>query len=89
MTLVAKPFSPELKADILTKFIQLTGGKCPMGGHQSWLVMDGFSSIILQQDPKQQVLGGPAVPAAILVCNYCGFVAQIALGRLGLLVEEG
>jgi hypothetical protein len=88
MTVRAKQFTPDLKPDILAKFVALTGGKCPMGGHQSWLVMDGWSSIALQQDPKQQVIGGPAVPAAIFVCNTCGFVAQMALGRLGLLVEE-
>lgn len=87
MTIIAKPFSPEVKAEILVKFNTLTGGVCPMGGHRNWLVVDGYSSIALQQDLKNQVIGGPNVPAATLVCNQCGFIVQIALGRIGLLIE--
>lgn len=85
MEFIAKPYTPELNAEILAKFKALTGGRCPMGGHESWLVLDGWSIIVLHQDAAQRTISGPAVPAAVLVCNQCGFVAQMALGRLGLL----
>jgi hypothetical protein len=34
------------------------------------------------------VLGGPSVPTAVLACNRCGWVAQHALGVLGLLPKK-
>jgi hypothetical protein len=87
MALKAPPFDEAVKQEIQRKFVQLTGGKCPLGGHTNWIVMDGYSRIHLAPTAEAIALGGPGVPCATLVCAECGFVAEMALGVLGILKD--
>jgi hypothetical protein len=87
MPLKAPPFDEAIRQEILRKFQQLTGGKCPLGPHTNWVVMEGYSRISLTPTSEIIPLGGPGVPCATLVCAECGFVAQMALGVIGILKE--
>jgi hypothetical protein len=87
MALKAPPFDESVRQEILRKFRQMTGGKCPLGPHDNWVVMDGYSRIGMASTSEIVPLGGPGIPCAILVCAECGFVAQMALGVIGILKD--
>lgn len=58
---------------------------CPRCGNQQFSLADGYFSQPLQENLGGIVLGGPAIPSVVVVCNKCGFISQHALGALGLL----
>lgn len=39
----------------------------------------------LQTEVAGIIIGGPTVPSVVVSCQQCGFLAQHALGALGLL----
>jgi hypothetical protein len=88
MAVKAPEFSDAIRAEILSKVQELTDGNCPMGHASNWLVMEGYSRVQLSQDSRTVALSGNGVPCAVLICLTCGYVAEMALGVLGLLREE-
>ncbi len=44
----------------------------------------GETLIALQNSPGAVVIGGPAIPVAIVLCSKCGNIWQHALGPLGM-----
>lgn len=58
---------------------------CPRCRHQQYEMVGGYFTNLIQQDLVSFQIGGPAVPCVVLICQQCGFVAQHALGPLGLL----
>ena len=59
---------------------------CHRCGHTNFSVIEGYSTITLQDSLDGGiVLGGPSVPVAMVACQNCGAVTQHALGALGLL----
>lgn len=58
---------------------------CHRCGHTNFTVIDGYSNLSLQENLDGVVLGGPAVPVAMVACNNCGAITHHALGPLGLL----
>lgn len=58
---------------------------CPRCGHREFTVADGYFNHTLQDELKGVVIGGKSIPCAIVICVYCGYLAQHALGALGLL----
>ena len=59
---------------------------CPRCGDLNFEVV-GQTVFSLNDSPCDIVLGGPAVPAALVVCSNCGFVTFHALGPLNLMPE--
>ena len=58
---------------------------CPRCGNNSFSVVDGYFNHSLQSEISGGLsIGGPSIPAAVTACNQCGFMAQHALGVLGL-----
>ena len=59
---------------------------CHRCGNTNFEVIDGYSSFTIQ-DPLNVglVIGGPAVPVAMVACSNCGVISHHALGVLGLL----
>ena len=82
--------SEEQKQNIIKK-LQDRGAvlPCPRCGNQSFTLLDGYFSDSLQIKMGVMVLGGPTVPSVVTACQRCGFMAQHALGSLGLLPQEG
>ena len=62
---------------------------CPMCGHPKFSLADGYSVTPIQKGLMGFSIGGPSIPAAVIVCENCGFFSQHALGVLGLLPKQG
>jgi ribosomal protein S27AE len=62
---------------------------CPRCGNVDFLLIDGYFHRGVQSRLDRIEVGGQGVPTIALVCNQCGFIAEHALGALGLLPEEG
>jgi len=59
--------------------------KCPMCNGGSFKLAGGYFAHDLQDDLDSRSIGGKNIPTLPLVCKNCGFVAEFALGALGLL----
>lgn len=80
--------SPEERNKIIAA-LEKAGAKlpCPRCGNQSFTLLDGYFNQPVQAQLGGLVLGGPSVPSTVVVCTRCGYLAQHALGVLGLLPE--
>ena len=59
---------------------------CPRCGGRSFTLVDGYFNQSIQPSVGGGlVIGGPAIPSVAVVCTQCGFIAQHALGVLGLM----
>lgn len=78
--------SPEKKQEI-AKILQDKGAlrPCPRCTNQKFTLLDGYFNQSIQQELTGMLIGGPAVPSVVLVCNNCGYMSQHALGVLGLM----
>lgn len=61
---------------------------CPRCGNPNFSLLGGYFNQPIQTELGGLVIGGPSVPSIVVVCNQCGFMAQHALGALGLLPES-
>lgn len=87
------PIPEETKKKIiesLNKKLQERGRSlvCPACGNNNFILADGFSNDLLQDQPGGLVIGGPAIPEIVVVCNHCGHVLKFSAGLLGLLPEK-
>ena len=62
---------------------------CPRCGKKSFTMMDGIFKPVVNPGLGTNIIGGPSVPVAVVVCDHCGFISQHALGALGLLGAGG
>lgn len=63
---------------------------CHRCGHTNFVVIDGYSHFSIQDNMSQGlVIGGPAVPVAMVACANCGAITPHALGALGMLESSG
>ncbi len=79
--------SPEEKQKISNR-LQERGAllPCPRCGNQSFTLLDGYINHPLQNKVSAGlILGGPIVPTIGVVCTRCGFLAEHAIGILGLM----
>lgn len=78
------PIDQDKVAEILTE--RGATKPCPRCGHTNFTVLESYSYFTLQDDVSQGlILGGPAVPVALIACSNCGALTPHALGALGLL----
>lgn len=61
---------------------------CPMCGNKQFQLVDGYLNQAIQETIPGVAIGGTTVPSVVIVCVYCGFISQHALGALGLLPKE-
>ena len=61
---------------------------CPRCANRSFTLVDGYFNHFIQQELSGVSIGGPSIPTAVVVCNKCGWLAEHALGVLGLLPKE-
>ena len=78
--------TPENKQEIINT-LQSKGAimPCPRCANNNFTLLDGYFNQPIQQELSGMIIGGPAVPSAVIVCNKCGYMSQHALGVLGLL----
>ena len=60
---------------------------CPRCGNRSFILADGFISPSIQTDLNTYVMGGRNIPAAIVVCDNCGYMSMHSVGVLDLMDE--
>lgn len=60
---------------------------CPRCDKNNFSLLDGYFNHPLQANPATLMLGGLTVPTIAIVCTNCGFLAEHALGSLGLLSQ--
>jgi hypothetical protein len=56
---------------------------CPRCGNPEFSVVAEFS-IVLEESQSSYSMGGRSIPTVIVGCDKCGYIAQHALGALGL-----
>jgi hypothetical protein len=61
---------------------------CPRCANRSFGLIDGYFNPTVQTSVSSIMLGGTTVPSIVVVCNRCGYLAQHALGGLGLLHKK-
>jgi len=61
---------------------------CPRCGEPNFTLIDGYFSHFLQRQLGGMTIGGPSIPTAVVACSRCGWLAEHALGGLGLLPGE-
>lgn len=82
-------FSSEQRQKIL-EALEKAGVKlpCPRCTNQDFALLDGYLNNLVQAEVGGFVIGGPSVPSVVVVCSRCGYLAQHALGVLGLLPRQ-
>jgi hypothetical protein len=72
------------KQKIITALKARGAGSCPRCDDSQWTVSE-YSRIEVQETTAREHNGGGAtIPAVMIVCQHCGFIAQHALQPLGL-----
>lgn len=81
--------SQEEKISIANTLKQrITTFECPMCRQRGFTLLDGYTEHHIQDDLMSFNIGGNVLPAAVIVCNNCGFISQHSLGVLGLLDND-
>ncbi len=60
--------------------------RCPMCGNNNFILVDGLAKHTLQRKNSYEI-GGRSLPCALTVCTNCGFLAEHAIGLLGLMKD--
>ena len=62
---------------------------CPRCANTQFVLLDGYANIMTSPGvPTRFIVSGPAIPTILTVCQRCGYIAQHAIGALGLLNPE-
>lgn len=78
--------SPEEKKRIV-EALQSRGAllPCPRCTNPNFTLFDYLLSHSVYARSGAFIVGGPSLPVLVVICNRCGFVAEHALGSLGLM----
>lgn len=58
--------------------------KCPMSGHSDWTLVNEFVTVVPYKDSERRITFDPAIPAVMLACRGCGYMALFSAIKLGL-----
>lgn len=61
---------------------------CNRCGHNSFALLDGYTFLPVNKEVGN-ILGGPSIPAILVVCNNCGAITPHALGAFEKIEEDG
>jgi phage terminase large subunit GpA-like protein len=78
-----KGVSSSDKQKIINALKARGAGSCPRCDDSQWTVSE-YSRIDVQETSARESHGGATIPAVMIVCQHCGFIAQHALQPLGL-----
>ena len=67
---------------------RISNFECPICKHKEFVLGGGYFAHDLQQDLKSRQMGGVNIPTVPLICQNCGYIAEFAVGTLGLLPKE-
>ena len=65
--------------------------KCPICGNEDFIISDGYTRRMLNDDIGNVKFSGLNIPSITTVCTNCGYILDFSLGLLGFLSkkEEG
>ena len=78
-----KGISSSDKERIVSALKSRGAGSCPRCDDSQWTVSE-YSRIDVQATSERNGTSGASIPAVMIVCQHCGFIAQHALQPLGL-----
>ena len=78
-----KGISPDDKHKIIAALKARGAGSCPRCRDSQWTVSE-YSRIEVQATMDRNTAEGTTIPAIMIVCEHCGFIAQHALQPLGV-----
>ena len=82
-----KGVSSSDKQKIISALKARGAGGCPRCDDSQWTVSE-YSRIEVQDTSGRDSVGSATIPAVMIVCQHCGFIAQHALQPLGLWSHE-
>lgn len=82
-----KGISTTDKQKIISALKARGAGSCPRCDDSQWTVSE-YSRIEVQETSARDSSHGATIPAVMIVCQHCGFIAQHALQPLGLWGNE-
>jgi len=82
-----KGISTTEKQRIVSALKSRGAGSCPRCDDSQWTVSE-YSRIEVQETNTRNGSTGTTIPAVMIVCQHCGFIAQHALQPLGLWSHE-
>jgi|SRR4051812_36603592 phage terminase large subunit GpA-like protein len=82
-----KGISGSDKQRIVSALKSRGAGSCPRCDDSQWTVSE-YSRIDVQATSERNGESGASIPAVMIVCQHCGFIAQHALQPLGLWRNE-
>jgi hypothetical protein len=78
-----KGISADDKHRIVAALKARGAGTCPRCRDSQWTVSE-YSRIEVQATMERNTSEGTTIPAVMIVCEHCGFIAQHALQPLGI-----
>jgi len=78
-----KGISADDKHRIVAALKSRGAGSCPRCSDSQWTVSE-YSRIEVQATMERKSADGTTIPAVMIVCEHCGFIAQHALQPLGI-----
>ena len=78
-----KGISNSDKQKIISALKARGAGSCPRCDDSQWTVSE-YARIEVHETSARDSIGGATIPAVMIVCQHCGFIAQHALQPLGL-----
>lgn len=78
-----KGISSTDKQKIVSALKSRGAGSCPRCDDSQWTVSE-YSRIDVHATSERDDNSGATIPAVMIVCQHCGFIAQHALQPLGL-----
>ena len=78
-----KGISADDKHKIVAALKARGAGTCPRCRDSQWTVSE-YSRIEVQATMERNTAEGTTIPAVMIVCEHCGFIAQHALQPLGI-----
>jgi phage terminase large subunit GpA-like protein len=82
-----KGISSTEKQRIVSALKSRGAGSCPRCDDSQWTVSE-YSRLEVQETNERHGSSGTTIPAVMIVCQHCGFIAQHALQPLGLWSHE-
>jgi len=62
---------------------------CPVCRNNNFILADGFVNDLLQETMGGGlVIGRPAIPEVVIICEHCGYTMKFSAGVLGLLPKK-
>ena len=78
-----KGISNSDKQKIISALKARGAGSCPRCDDSQWTVSE-YARIEVHETSARDSSAGATIPAVMIVCQHCGFIAQHALQPLGL-----